>query len=211
VDPIAAASRLLAAGRIVALKGIGGFHLACDATQAEAVAELRRRKGRYAKPLALMGRDLDVIARYAEAGAAATRLLSSPAAPIVLLPARPAAGLAPAVAPGQTTLGCMLPYSPMHHLLLADWDRPLVMTSGNRSEEPQCIDNADARARLAGIADALLLHDRDIINRVDDSVTRVMDGAPRLLRRARGFAPAPLTLPAAFAPLPPVLAMGGVR
>ncbi|WP_058554578.1 carbamoyltransferase HypF [Thiohalocapsa sp. ML1] len=209
VDPIAAASRLLAAGRIVALKGIGGFHLACDATDADAVAELRRRKGRYAKPLALMARDLDVIARFAELDDASTALLRAPAAPIVLLPMRPGAGLAPAVAPGQTTIGCMLPYSPLHHLLLADWDRPLVMTSGNRSEEPQCIDNADARARLAGIADALLLHDRDIINRVDDSVTRVMDGAPRLLRRARGFAPAPLTLPAAFAPLPPVLAMGG--
>jgi hydrogenase maturation protein HypF len=103
----------------------------------------------------------------------------------------------------------MLPYSPLHHLLLAGWDRPLVMTSGNRSDEPQCIDNDDARERLRGIADALLLHDRDIVNRVDDSVARVMDGAPRLLRRARGYAPAPLTLPESMRALPPVLAMGG--
>ena len=208
-DAVAAASALLAAGRILAIKGIGGFHLACDATNAEAVAELRRRKGRYAKPLALMARDLEVIARYAGLDEVAATLLREPAAPIVLLPARSGTGLAPGVAPGQATLGCMLPYSPLHHLLLADWDRPLVMTSGNRSEEPQCIDNADARRRLITIADALLLHDRDIVNRVDDSVARVMDGAPRLLRRARGFAPAPLTLPESMAALPPVLALGG--
>lgn len=208
-DALAAASAMLAAGRILAIKGIGGFHLACDAANAEAVAELRRRKGRYAKPFALMARDLDVIAGYAELEPGAAELLAQPAAPIVLLPARASSALAPGVAPGQTTLGCMLPYSPLHHLLLADWDRPLVMTSGNRSDEPQCIDNDDARARLAGIADALLLHDRDIVNRVDDSVARVMDGAPRLLRRARGYAPAPLTLPASMASLPPVLAMGG--
>ncbi len=208
-DALAAASGLLAAGRILALKGIGGFHLACDATDAGTVAELRRRKGRYAKPLALMARNLDVVARYAELDDAAVELLRQPSAPIVLLPARWDTDLAPGVAPGQATLGFMLPYSPLHHLLLADWDRPLVMTSGNRSEEPQCIDNDDARRRLANIADALLLHDRDIVNRVDDSVVRIMDGAPRLLRRARGFAPAPLILPAVMAALPPVLAMGG--
>jgi hydrogenase maturation protein HypF len=208
-DAVAAAGLLLAAGNIIAIKGVGGFHLACDATDAHAVAELRRRKGRYAKPFALMARDLDVIGRYAELDAASTALLRQPSAPIVLLPARSATELAPAVAPGQTTLGFMLPYSPLHHLLLSDWDWPLVMTSGNRSDEPQCIDNDDARTRLAGIADALLLHDREIVNRVDDSVARVMDGAPRLLRRARGFAPAPLTLSETMAALPPVLAMGG--
>ncbi|MGD2019701.1 MAG: Sua5/YciO/YrdC/YwlC family protein, partial [Thiohalocapsa sp.] len=125
-DAIAAASALLAAGRIVALKGIGGFHLACDAANAAAVAELRRRKGRYAKPFALMARDLDVIARCCELDSAAAELLRQPAAPIVLLPARAVAALAPGVAPGQSTLGCMLSYSPLHHLLLADWDRPLV-------------------------------------------------------------------------------------
>jgi hydrogenase maturation protein HypF len=103
----------------------------------------------------------------------------------------------------------MLPYSPLHHLLLQDWDRPLVMTSGNRSEEPQCIDNAEARQRLAGLADALLLHDRDILNRVDDAVIRVMDGAPRPLRRARGLAPASIPLPSGFEAAPPILALGG--
>ncbi len=208
-DAVADASRLLAAGHILAIKGIGGFHLACDAANPAAVAELRRRKGRYAKPFALMARDLDVIARYCELDDDARQLLEQPAAPIALLPARANTDLASGVAPGQISLGCMLPYSPLHHLLLADWHRPLVMTSGNRSDEPQCIDNDDARARLAGIADAFLLHDRAIVNRVDDSVVRVMDGAPRLLRRARGFAPAPLTLPPSMAQLPPVLAMGG--
>jgi hydrogenase maturation protein HypF len=207
-DAVDAASRLLAAGKILALKGIGGFHLACDAADTDAVARLRQRKGRYAKPFALMGRDLDVIARCCEVDSAAAELLRQPAAPIVLLPALAGSTLAPGVAPGQATLGCMLPYSPLHHLLLADWDRPLVMTSGNRSDEPQCIDNDDARTRLAAIADALLLHDRAIVNRVDDSVARVMDGTPRLLRRARGYAPAPLTLPATMAQLPPVLATG---
>jgi hydrogenase maturation protein HypF len=120
-----------------------------------------------------------------------------------------AALIAPEVAPGQTTLGFMLPYSPLHHLLLQDWDRPLVMTSGNRSEEPQCIANDEARQRLAGLADVLLLHDRDILNRVDDSVMRVMDGVPRPLRRARGLAPAPIPLPPGFEAAPPILAMGG--
>ncbi len=208
-DAPAAASRLLAQGRILAIKGVGGFHLACDAANAEAVAELRRRKGRDAKPFALMARDLEVIAGYGALEPGAAELLRQPSAPIVLLPARADAALSAGVAPGQTTLGFMLPYSPLHHLLLADWDRPLVMTSGNRSDEPQCIDNDDARRRLRVIADALLLHDRDIVNRVDDSVVRLMDGVPRLLRRARGFAPAPLTLPEAMAALPPVLAMGG--
>ena len=251
-DAIAAASRLLAEGRILAIKGIGGFHLACDATNPDAVAELRRRKRRYAKPLALMARDLDVIRGFCRVTGRDAALLSGPAAPILLLerigtsaddamaldgfrcarpelepdhpcgedgfrcalpilrdcgaPLRP---LAPDVAPGQTTLGVMLPYSPIHHLLLADWDRPLVMTSGNLSEEPQCIDNADALGRLGQLADHLLLHDRAILNRVDDSVVRVMAGEPRLLRRARGYAPTPLPLPPGFEAAPPLLALGG--
>ncbi|MFZ1537490.1 MAG: Sua5/YciO/YrdC/YwlC family protein, partial [Chromatiaceae bacterium] len=216
-DAVAAASRLLAQGKILAIKGIGGFHLACDAGNARAVATLRQRKGRYRKPFALMARDLVVIRRYARLDEVEARLLASPVAPVVLLEAKGAANavakaaalgldtlaagaadltasdlLAPEVAPGQTTLGFMLPYSPLHRLLLQDWDRPLVMTSGNRSEEPQCIANDEARQRLAGLADVLLLHDRDILNRVDDSVMRVMDGAPRPLRRARGLAPAPI-------------------
>ena len=211
-DAVDAASRLLADDRIVAIKGLGGFHLACDATSVEAVGELRRRKRRWAKPLALMARDLGTVRRYCSVSGAEAELLSGPAAPILLLQnaeiadARP---LAPGVAPGQSALGFMLPYTPLHRMLLHDWQTPLVMTSGNLSDEPQCIDNADALERLGAIADAVLLHDRDIVNRVDDSVVRHMDGTPRLLRRARGYAPAPLTLPAFLRDAPPVLALGG--
>ena len=208
-DAIAAASRLLAAGRILALKGVGGFHLACDATDEKGVAELRARKRRYRKPFAMMARDLDVIRRFCDVDAASAELLASSAAPVVLLPAGGAQRPATAVAPGQATLGFMLPYSPLHQLLLADWERPLVMTSGNLSEEPQCIDNGDAGQRLHQLADVWLLHDREIVNRVDDSVARVMHARPRLLRRARGYAPAPIPLPPGFADAPPVLALGG--
>lgn len=220
IDPIAAASRLLAAGRILAIKGIGGFHLACDATQPAVVAELRRRKGRDAKPLALMARDLEVIRGYARVSDQEAELLASPAAPILLLeplsttfgegadplPRQP---LAAEIAPGQTSLGFMLPYSPLHHLLLEQWDRPLVMTSGNLTEEPQCTQNDEALARLGALADVLLLHDRAIRNRVDDSLVRVMAGAPRLLRRARGHAPTPIALPPGCADAPPLVALGG--
>jgi hydrogenase maturation protein HypF len=212
-DSVAAASALIAAGRIVAIKGIGGFHLACDAANTSAVGELRRRKRRWAKPFALMARDLDVIRRYARVGTDEAALLTAPAAPILLLDLRPVdpgvPALAPDVAPGQSTLGFMLPYSPLHQLLLCDWERPLVMTSGNLSDEPQCTDNADCGRRLAPLADAFLLHDREIPNRVDDSVVRRMDGEPRLLRRARGYAPAPLPLPPSFRDAPPILALGG--
>ena len=211
-DAVDAASRLLAEGRIVAIKGLGGFHLACDATSVDAVAELRRRKRRWAKPLALMARDLATVRRYCAVSAAEAEMLSGPAAPILLLEiadvadARP---LSPGVAPAQLALGFMLAYTPLHQMLLRDWQTPLVMTSGNLSDEPQCIDNADALDRLSTIADAFLLHDRDIVNRVDDSVVRQMDGTPRLLRRARGYAPAPLTLPEFLRDAPPVLALGG--
>lgn len=211
-DAIASASRLLAEGRILAIKGIGGFHLACDATNPDAVAELRRRKRRFGKPFALMARDLDIIRAYCAVDDEEAALLGSPAAPILLLDERPSPlsrPLAPEIAPGQRALGFMLPYSPLHHLVLADWDRPLVMTSGNLSEEPQCIDNADAANRLAPLADLTLMHDREIVNRVDDSVVRRMAGAPRLMRRARGYAPAPIKLPPGFADAPPVLALGG--
>ena len=208
IDVIDAASRLIADGRIVAIKGIGGFHLACDATNDAAVALLRRRKRRWLKPFALMARDLDVIHRYCRLSEQEASLLHSAAAPVVLLDLESGDDLAAGVAPGHTALGFMLPYSPLHRLLLQDWDRPLVMTSGNSSDEPQCIDNDDALERLRSIADALLLHDRDIVNRVDDSVLRIMDQAPRPLRRARGYAPAPLTLPGGFRSAPPVLALG---
>ncbi len=218
-DAVDLADRLIGEGRILAVKGIGGFHLACDAANPETVAELRRRKRRFAKPFALMARDLEVIRRYCRVSQTEADLLAGPAAPVVLLERLGPAGggaapdlasdLAPDLASGQTTLGFMLPYSPLHRLLLAAWGRPLVMTSGNLSEEPQCIDNADAAERLGGLADFALLHDRVIVNRVDDSVVRVMDGAPRLLRRARGLAPAPIPLPPGFESAPPILAMGG--
>ncbi|MBK1643987.1 carbamoyltransferase HypF [Thiocapsa imhoffii] len=218
LDAITAASRLLSAGRILAIKGIGGFHLACDATHAEAVAELRRRKRRDAKPLAMMARDLDVVRGYCRLSEQEAEILASPAAPILLLERRTDAPegagpagppLAPRIAPGQSTLGMMLPYSPLHHLLLQSWSHPLVMTSGNLSEEPQCVENTEARDRLSGLADAFLLHDRDIVNRVDDSVVRFMAGEARVLRRARGYAPTPLGLPPGFARTPPLLALGG--
>jgi hydrogenase maturation protein HypF len=208
-DAVGAASRLLAEGKILAIKGIGGFHLACDASDEEAVRRLRQRKRRYRKPFALMARDLAVIRRYCQPDDQEDRLLQSTAAPVVLLDATGPQAVAADVAPGQDTLGFMLPYSPLHHLLMADWGRPLVMTSGNLSEEPQCIANAEAGERLAALADFQLLHDRDILNRVDDSVLRTMGGKPRFLRRARGYAPSPIPLPPGFAEAPSLLAMGG--
>jgi hydrogenase maturation protein HypF len=192
---------LLRAGRIAAVKGVGGFHLMCDATQATAVATLRARKHRDDKPLAVMFRDLAQLAAHAEVPAAAAELLASAAAPIVLVPRRTVAAagfapLAPGVAPGNPWIGALLPYSPLHVLLLDGLDFPLVATSANLAEEPLCSDNAEARHRLAEIADFFLEHDRPIARPVDDSVVRLTArGAPILLRRARGFAPAPLTLP----------------
>jgi hydrogenase maturation protein HypF len=208
-DAIEAAGALILAGAIVAIKGIGGFHLACDAGNAEAVARLRQRKVRTHKPFALMARDVATIADHALISEQEAALLAEPAAPIVLLARREnAAPLAPGVAPAQSTLGFMLPYTPLHHLLLDAVAGPIVLTSGNRSDEPQCIANDEARARLGGIADAFLMHDRDIVNRLDDSVARVMAGRPRRMRRARGFAPSPLRLPEGFDAGPRVLAMG---
>ena len=206
-EAIELARTLLRQGEIVAIKGIGGYHLACDATNPVAISRLRRHKHRDAKPFALMARDLDVIRRYCLVSEAEAQLLTSPAAPIVLLEARP--GLLPdTIAPGQTTLGFMLPYSPLHHLLLKPLDSPIVLTSGNMSNEPQCINNDEATTRLKTIASHFLHHNREIINRVDDSVVRVMDGEPRVLRRARGYAPTSLTLPEGFEPCPDLLAMG---
>jgi hydrogenase maturation protein HypF len=209
-DALDAASVLMARGHILAIKGIGGFHLACDASDTEAVERLRLRKHRFRKPFALMARDMNQLRRYVSVGAAEAKLLQSPAAPIVLLERRPdAPPLAPGIAPGQATLGFMLPYSPLHHLLLSDWDQPLVMTSGNLSDEPQCTRNQEAGMRLGAVADYLLLHDREIVSRVDDSVIRFMDSTPRFLRRGRGYAPSPLPLPEGLAAAPPLLALGG--
>ncbi len=207
-DAIENAAGLIRAGKIVAIKGIGGIHLACDAGNAEAVDALRRRKHRYHKALALMARDIDMIKCFAEVDDAEVALLNDRAAPIVVLDAC-GERLAPAVAPAQNSLGFMLPYTPLHHLLMQHMNRPIVLTSGNRSEEPQSIDNQDAQQRLDQIADYYLLHDRDIVNRLDDSVLRMADGHPRFLRRARGYAPRPVLLPDGFASPANILAMGG--
>ncbi|MCC2111170.1 MAG: carbamoyltransferase HypF, partial [Hyphomicrobiales bacterium] len=207
-DPIAETAALLSDGAIVAVKGIGGFHLACDATDDGAVDELRRRKHRADKPLALMAADLTIARKYAEIGAEEAALMECAAAPIVLVPSagRP---LARGIAPGQDHVGFMLPYTPLHHLLMQNLDRPIVLTSGNLSDEPQVIANDEARERLADIADFWLMHDREIVNRLDDSVMRCDRPGPSILRRARGLAPAPLPLAEGFADAPKILAMGG--
>lgn len=206
-DVADALAGMIAAGMILAVKGVGGVHLACDATNPDALARLRARKRRPGKPFALMARDLGVIRTYAEVGEQEQALLRSPAAPVVLLRAagRP---LPEAVAPGLTQLGFMLPHAPLHHLMLRELDRPVVMTSGNVSGRPQCVTDAQVRERLAGVADAACLHDRAIANRVDDSVARVMLGRARLMRRARGHAPAPIALPEGFDRGAQVAAMG---
>ncbi|MEO5568083.1 MAG: carbamoyltransferase HypF, partial [Gemmatimonadaceae bacterium] len=209
-DPVDAAVVALRSGRIVALKGLGGFHLACDAANAAAVAELRRRKHRDEKPFAVMLADVSVAASFCHVSVAEAGLLCSPARPIVLLERRAAGGnrIADMVAPQNTRLGVMLPYTPLHHLLMAALDGlVLVMTSGNRSDEPIAIDNDDARERLRGIADLFLLHDRDIRVRCDDSVVRLVGAVPLVVRRSRGYAPAPVMLP--FECPAPMLAVGG--
>ncbi len=200
-------AELLKRGYIVAIKGLGGFHLACDAGNEAAVAELRRRKRRYEKPLALMARDLEMVSRYARISVEEKRLLESSAAPIVILAAQ-GERLADGIVIDDTKLGFMLPYTPMHFLLLQQMSRPLVMTSGNLSEEPQCVDNEEARSELGNIADYFLLHDRAIVNRQDDSVVRVMAGGVKTIRRARGYSPAVLTLPQGFEQGAGILAMG---
>ena len=208
-DPVAETRRLLRDGQAVAIKGLGGFQIACDATDECAVARLRRSKRREGKPLALMARDISVVRRYCVVTEEDEAALRSAAAPIVVLDRLPGQTLAASIAPGLDTLGCMLPNTPLHHLLLAGMDTPIVLTSGNRSGEPQCIGNDEAASSLLGIADHVLLHDRDIACRIDDSVVRRMGGAIRVLRRARGYAPAALNLPAGFERAPRVLAMGG--
>ena len=206
-DPIEAAARRIAAGWIVAVHGLGGFHLACDATASEVVKRLRERKRREAKPFAVMVPDLEAARRLALVGKAEAQLLASPERPIVLVEARPGvAALAPGVAPGLPQLGLLLPYTPLHHLLLAAAGLPLVMTSGNLADEPIAVSNAEALGRLQGVADAFLVHDREIANRCDDSVARVVAGAPVVLRRSRGFVPRPVAVAPVFPE--PVLACG---
>ena len=198
------AVRTLLEGGILAVKGLGGYHLACDATSLDAVAELRRRKGREAKPLAVMFPGTESL----DVDGVTLAVLGSRERPIVLVDrSRVSATLAPNIAANCPTIGVLLPYTPIHHLLLHDVGRPLVMTSGNRSDEPMVHDEDAALEQLADIADAFLTHDRRIDVRCDDSVVRVSSGRTSIVRRARGYAPAPLTL-AEHAPVG-VLAVGG--
>jgi len=207
-DAIALAVEKIKQGKIVAIKGIGGFHLACDASDEAAVKRLRARKRRYQKPFAMMAKDIQSVKRYCVVNDVEAALLKSNEAPIVILAKNDKNFLADSVAPSQTNLGFMLPYSPLHHLLMQNLDDAIVLTSGNLSEEPQCIENQEARKKLNDIADAFLLHDRDILNRIDDSVVRLVGLQPVLLRRARGYAPVPIRLPSGFEQAPAILAMG---
>ncbi|MCW8890791.1 MAG: carbamoyltransferase HypF [Sedimenticola sp.] len=208
-EAIRQTAALIKSGAIVAIKGIGGVHLACDAMNAQAVTRLRDRKRRYHKAFALMAKDQAMITRFASLNPTEQALLESVAAPIVVLDQTGSEKLPSAVAPGQNTLGFMLPYTPLHHLLMTLLDHPIILTSGNQSDEPQVIGNAEACDRLASIADYWLLHDREIVNRLDDSVVRVVDGQRCMLRRARGYAPEPLTLPRGFEQAPSIVALGG--
>ena len=204
--PLEAAAAVVQSGRILALKGLGGYQLVVDARDGAAVARLRARKGRESKPFAVMFPSLDAMRRVARVGEVEAALLASPSAPILLLPLVDRSAVSAEVAPGLKSVGAMLPYSPLHHLLLARLGFPVVCTSGNFSEEPMAITVEDARARLGGIADAFLHHDRPIARHVDDSVARVVDGRLLVTRRARGFAPLPI---AVTADLPTVRALGG--
>lgn len=201
--------RRLEFGDIVGVKGLGGFHLAVDATAREAVARLRQRKIREEKPFAVMFRDMETLRKYCDVGDAEERLLTSPERPIVILrriPHPDAPPIASAVAPHNRTLGAFLPYTPLHYLLFEGGSlSALVMTSGNQSDEPIVMSNDEARERLRNIADVLLLHDRPIHMRCDDSVVRVLAGSPRPLRRARGYVPVPVFLKEE---MPSVLAVG---
>ena len=206
-DPIRGTAAAIRAGLIVAIKGLGGFHLACDATSSSAVTRLRRRKRREEKPFAVMVRGIGEAEAIAHISAEERRLLLSPERPIVLLRRRGDGGLAPEIAPDSPIVGLLLPYTPLHHLLLHDADCPLVMTSGNLAEEPIVCENREAVARLAGIADGYLVHDRVIESRCDDSVVRVVAQGPTLLRRSRGWVPRPIPVVVPFDE--PVLACGG--
>jgi hydrogenase maturation protein HypF len=188
-DPLVDAARALSDGLIIAVKGLGGFHLACDATSSPAVARLRERKRREEKPFAVMVADLDAVQAHAVAGDGERRVLAGVERPIVLLPKRRESRLAPEIAPRNPYVGLMLPYTPLHHVLLRETGGPLVMTSGNLSEEPLAYRNDEAVKRLAGIADFFLVHDRDIETPCDDSVVRVIADRPVLVRRSRGYVP----------------------
>ena len=206
-DVIDTAARTILSAAVVALKGIGGFHLVCDATSEPAVALLRQRKRRDEKPFAVMVADLAAARRLAVIGAEEERLLLSPERPIVIAERREPSPIARGVAPFNPLIGIFLPYSPLHHLLLARAGRPLVMTSGNVADEPIAYTDEEALARLGQVADVFVLHNREIVTRCDDSVARVIAGRAVVLRRSRGYVPRPIVLRRPVAK--PVLACGG--
>ncbi len=207
-DPLALLVDVLRAGQIAAVKGLGGYHLVCVATNKTAVAELRRRKHRDEKPFALMAFDTAAAARICKVSKAQEALLASTRRPIVLLQKLAGSGIAEEVAPGNPNLGVMLPYTPLHHLLMRDMkNTPLVMTSGNQADEPIAYQDADAHTRLENIADFFLTHNRPIHVRCDDSVTRIIGTMESPIRRSRGYAPQPVRLPMSCAK--PILAVGG--
>jgi hydrogenase maturation protein HypF len=207
-DIVSAAIGAINSGAILAIRGLGGFHLCVDACSEAPVAQLRERKNRPAKPLAVMVADVAAARRLCYLSDEQARVLSAPQHPIVLLTARPQTKLAANLAPQLSDIGIMLPYTPLHHLLLTQPSCPaaLVMTSGNVGGEPICTGNEEAIRRLAGIADFFLLHNRDIVTRVDDSVVKVISGQPRLMRRSRGYVPAPVLVPYE---LPAIIGCGG--
>ena len=206
-DPVRETISLLQKGAILAVKGLGGFHLSVDASNHEAVVRLRRRKHREEKPLAVMAKDLEMARRIVHVNRAEAELLLSRQKPIVLLEKKPFNGLSEQVAPRNRYLGVMLPYTPLHVLMMED-SGPLVMTSGNVSEEPITRDNQAAFLKLHGIADYFLSHNRDIHLRGDDSVVRVVDDIPRQVRRSRGYVPVPVFLPPSMATMPSVWPWG---
>ncbi len=208
-DPIKETTDLLRSGHILAIKGLGGFHLAVDAANHKAVVRLRRRKHREEKPLALMVKDLETARELAHINEAEAETLTSYQRPIVILKKRRFHGLSPQVAPRNKYLGIMLPYAPLHYLLMEGPFKALVMTSGNMTEEPINIDNKEAFKHLGHIADYFLVHNRDIYLRSDDSLLRVVDQVPRQIRRSRGYVPVPIFLSEEMIDLPPVLAVGG--
>ncbi len=206
--PIEETINLLKSGSILAIKGLGGFHLAVDARNHKAVVRLRKRKHREEKPLALMVRDLEAAKQIAHVSEIEAKTLLSPQRPIVILKKKRFHGLSPQVAPRNRYFGIMLPYTPLHYLLMDSPFRALVMTSGNISEEPINMDNGEAFENLEGIADYFLVHDRDIYLRSDDSIIRMVDGVPRQIRRSRGYVPVPVFLAEEMSELPSVLAVG---
>jgi hydrogenase maturation protein HypF len=206
-EPIREAAQLLQRGSILAIKGLGGLHLACDAKNSEAIEKLRQRKRRVEKPFAIMVPRVEIAERFCVVDDLSKKRLFSIERPIVLLPSRPEAGLAPNIAPNNRFLGVFLPYTPLHHLLFSSGKfEALVMTSGNLSEEPIAIDNQEGVQRLKEIADAFLVHNREILRRCDDSVIRIAAGLPQQLRRSRGFVPVPVAIEHESQP---ILAVGG--